>query len=198
MRGEGAETYISRKIVEELDLEAPYASGTTPPTQYRDKETMGWHFRVRRDYINRKACDIALSIHENAGALTSVGMVMLVGNGPPAGQVKAAKLFMKYADPFDQGLRQGGVAENGAGQLQALNTRRSNHAYFELEFMSSIIVDNPGVRAQDPSRYQYQEMVQAGFINTAAEQIVAGVVEFLVDPQADIDSINYLGNLPNW
>jgi hypothetical protein len=126
-------------------------------------------------------------------------MVMLAGTAPPIEQVRTAKLFMKYADPFDQGLRQGGVATNVAGQLGAHNTRRATHAYFELEFMTSLILDNPGVRDSDPSRYQYQAMVEGAFIDTAAEQIVSGIVEFLCDPQDDIDNVTYdFATLPSW
>ncbi|MGD2063329.1 MAG: hypothetical protein PVF51_07090 [Nitrospirota bacterium] len=199
MTAEHARRYIREKIIAELDLEEPYLAGAAIPNQYRNKETMGWHYRVRRDYINRKNCDVALTIHENAGGLTSAGMAMLVGRNPPNDQMRAAKLFMKYVDPFDQGLRRGGIVESGAGQLSAHNARRAKHVYFELEFMTSTILDNPGVRAADDSRYQYQAMVESAFIDRVAEQIVAGVVEFLLEPQGDIATISYdLSNLPTW
>jgi hypothetical protein len=89
--------------------------------------------------------------------------------------------------------------ESGAGQLSAHNARRAKHVYFELEFMTSTILDNPGIRAADDSRYQYQAMVESAFIDRVAEQIVAGVVEFLLEPQGDIATISYdLSNLPTW
>jgi hypothetical protein len=199
MRSHNAEDYMRRKIIAELGVEEPYAAGTAVPNQYRNKETMGWHWRVKRDYINRKSCDIAVSIHENADGLNSVGMAMLVGQNPPNDQMRVAKLFMKYTDPFNQGYRRGGIVTNAAGQLTAQNTRRGNHAYFELEFMTSTIIENPGVRRANTSRYQYQEMVENNFINETAEQIVAGIIEFLVDPQSDIDNVRYdLSPLSTW
>ncbi|MCB1780547.1 MAG: hypothetical protein KDJ34_10760 [Candidatus Competibacteraceae bacterium] len=201
MRSKNAEDYMRQKIIEELRLEQPYLAGATTQPNYINKETMGWHPIVRRNYINRKKCDIAISTHENAmgpNALNIPGMAMLVGRNPPDDQVRTAKLFMKYVDPFDQGLRSGGVATNGAAQLTQNNRRRATHAYFELEFMTSTILNNPGVRAADGSRYQYQAMVEDAFINTVAEQIVAGIVEFLVDPQSDIDGVTYHNGFPKW
>ncbi len=198
---ENASDYMRHAIVDELALEEPYAPGAAIPAVYSGEESMAWHFRVRRDYINRKACHVAITIHENAAGGNVVdarGMAMLVGQGPPAAQVHAAKVFMKYVDPFDQGLRQGGVVESNAGMLAAQNTRRDAHVYFELEFMTSTILDNPEVRAADPSRYQYDEMSRAGFVDTVSEQIVAGVVEFLLDAQSDIDAVGYDGSLPTW
>jgi N-acetylmuramoyl-L-alanine amidase len=200
MQSQNARSYIRDAIVAELALEAPYLAGATIPTAYRNKETMGWHFQVRRDYINRKNCDVALTIHENAATpVDAVGMAMLVGTAPPAGQVTAAKIFMKYVDPFDQGLRQGGIVDNVAGQLGTGNTRRDKHVYFELEFMTSTIRDNPEVRAAVPARYQYEEMAQPDVVDRVAEQITAGIVEFLIDPQSDIGTVTYdASNLPTW
>lgn len=199
MQAENAGDYMRRMIVAEFDLEEPYAAGTVPPTSYRGKESMGWHVTPRRAYINRKDCDVAVTIHENAdGAGAPGGTAMLVGQAPPATQVRAAKLFMKYADPFDKGLQQGGVVENDAGMLQGGNTRRAKHAYYELDFMTSTIADNPEVRAADPARYQYEAMVENAFIDGAAEQIVAAIVEFLLDAQADIDTVEHNGSLPTW
>ena len=101
---------------------APYAAGAAVPNTYRNKESMGWHFAVKRDYINRKACDITISVHENAGGLTSAGMAMLVGNSPPADQVRTAKLFMKYVDPFDQRR-----AHSRKGRRRAYRRRGRRH-----------------------------------------------------------------------
>ncbi|HEY0990712.1 MAG TPA: hypothetical protein VGD80_26850 [Kofleriaceae bacterium] len=48
------------------------------------------------------------------------------------------------------------------------------------------------------NRYQIQDMIAGGFIATLADQIVAGVVETLLDRQGNLDTITLNGGLPLW
>ena len=200
VRGAGGQAYMQEKIRAELDLPPPYLPGTAPHRSYRNRESMGWSVSVRRDYINRLGCDLAMTVHLNAGGLGPTGTVMLVtDNGAPTEQVRAAKLMLKYVDPLDQGNRaSGGVSDDEAGLLTAGNQHRDKYVYFELEYMTSTVQANPGVRDGDANRYQYQNMVSDRFVNRVAEQIAAGVVEFLFDPQDDIDQVTFNGAFANW
>jgi hypothetical protein len=47
------------------------------------------------------------------------------------------------------------------------------------------------VNPSNPAEYNYQRMVNRDFIDSVAEQIVAGVVEFLFDQQPEMDSVTY-------
>lgn len=187
MRAEGAFDYIVAKIKEDLSV-LPHSPNHA---EYVNRPTMGWHFLVRRDHLNNTNCDIYLTIHENAnepGQSSAVGTALLVTKtGPPADQVRLAKIFVKYVDPFDQGTHGGGIVGNGAGQLSSASTVRDKHAYFELEFMDTI---NP----KNPAQYRYEQMVLSNFLDTVAEQIIAGTVEFLFDKQSDLDTVTYDGS----
>src|SRR5262249_39009361 len=191
LRQENAVEYMRSEILAELHLEEPYVAGAENHHQYKGKESMGWNVDPRREYINRKACDTALSIHENTNpSVPARGMGMIVGDPPLPIQVRAAKLFMKYVDPFDQGLHQGGVVKkSGVGQVGPQNMMRGQHVYFELEFQTSTILYNPEVCPAEPTHYQYEKMVERAFVETVAKQIAAGVVEFLLDQQSDIDDV---------
>jgi N-acetylmuramoyl-L-alanine amidase len=190
MSANQAGLYMRQWIMAELALEGPYQ-----PREPR--QSMGWSVTRRRQYINRQNCDVAVSIHANAddNLVSAIGTAILVGLSPLPDQVRAAKLFMKYADPLDQGYRKGGVVTNVASLVNNLNDL-GRYVYYELDYQTSTVQDNPDVRVGNTARYQYEDMVNPAFIADAAEQIVAGIAEFLLDRQSDIDTVTYNG--PVW
>jgi hypothetical protein len=68
--------------------------------------------------------------------------------------------------------------------LYHANQVRARHAYFESEFMDA-------VTSKNPLTYRYNEMVTDAAIETLAREIVVGIVEFLLDPQANLDPVTY-------
>jgi hypothetical protein len=182
MKAAGALAYIKDCVLKYLNVAAPHP--------YLVQE-MAWGPNDRRDHFNNHGgnCDLILTLHENASSSGKGGMV-LVGrqDPPPDDQVRIAKIFVKYLDPFDQGVRQGGVVMpdpgKGVGLLDLANQRRGKYAYFETEFMD----------APDPAtagHYRYEEMTTAAFIERVSRQIVHGIVEILLDRQSDLDPVTY-------
>lgn len=171
-----------------------------PPPAYLTKGTKAWHIQPRVDFMNslQGSCDLFLTLHENAlwpNGVEAVGGAALVKTAasPPQNQIRQAKIFIKYLDAFDFGLRQGGIADNVAGLLASSNHVRGQYTYFELEFMDCLNVD-------DSSQYRYQQMVEGNFVNLVARQIVSGIVEILVDvqPNAQMDVVRYNGEWSLW
>lgn len=180
MKASGALSYMKDCVLRYVNVTAPHAYLT---------QEMGWGPNDRRDYFNNSAADLILTLHENASSSGKGGMV-LVGrqDPPPDDQVRIAKIFVKYLDPFDQGVRQGGVVMpdpgKGVGLLDLANTRRAKYAYFESEFMDAPDPANVG-------HYRYEEMTTSAFLERTARQIVHGVVEILLDRQSDLDPVTY-------
>ena len=171
-----------------------------PPAAYLAHGTKGWHIQPRLDFMNnlQGTCDLFITLHENAlwpnGMDALGGACLVTSNGaPPNNQIRQAKIFLKYLDGFDQGLRQGGIADNVAGMLGAANHVREKYTYFELEFMDCLKVD-------DDSQYRYQQMVEDGFVDRITFQIVCGIVELLTDvqPNGDMDAVKYDGQWSLW
>jgi hypothetical protein len=116
-------------------------------------------------------------------------------NVPPRDQIRIGKIALKYLDPFDQGLRQGGIAREIAGNqtppLQATNQARDRYLYLEIEFMDA---RNP----HNPNQYCYEQMVEQAFIDRVAEQTVAAALEILLAPQAGLDAVQLNNVFPLW
>lgn len=184
MLGAGALEYMRQRIIDSI------APGV--PDAFLTSGVMGWHPTTRLQYMNgiTPPCDLYISIHMNA-ANAKGGQVLV--RDPPQQQVRIGKVFLKYLDPFDQGFRQGGIANNIAGMLGTGNQRRDRYVYFEVEFMDAL---NP----DDPTQYRYAQMVQEDFIDRVARQITSGIVELLVDvqPNADMDTVTYRGEFTLW
>ncbi|WP_143195788.1 hypothetical protein [Archangium sp. Cb G35] len=194
MRTRGFVDYARTKVLRYLQQGSPQA--------YFNHGTKAWGPTPRLAYINGidPECDLYLSIHLNAGGAAAKGQVLLVSRtDPPNDQIRLAKVFVKYVDPCGLGLRQGGVAaeepNNPAAMLSAQNQRREKYTYFELEFMDA--AHSSGGQGQ----YRYGELIEEERVNEMAEQIVAGIVESLLNRQPNLDAVTYrstLGDPPLW
>jgi N-acetylmuramoyl-L-alanine amidase len=161
--------------------------------------TMGWGLARRVQFFNATNCDLYVSVHANAGG--GKGGMSLISNAtqgvnvPPRDQIRIGKIALKYLDPFDQGLRQGGIAREIAGNqtppLQATNQARDRYLYLEIEFMDA---RNP----HNPNQYCYEQMVEQAFIDRVAEQTVAAALEILLAPQAGLDAVQLNNVFPLW
>lgn len=185
MLADGALDYFRDKILRYLNVTAPHP--------YLSAGPKAWGPTERVNYLNSAgaAADMVLTLHENAGG--GKGGMVLVSHkpgldAPPKDQVRIGKTFVKYLDGFDLGVRQGGVAKdlaaNPAQMLYHGTTIRAKYAYFESEFMD-------GKDPDDPTRFTYERMVDGDFVETVARQIVCGVAEWLLDPQASFDPVKY-------
>jgi hypothetical protein len=188
IRADGGVAYIRDAILAYLNVAAPHP--------WLSNGIKGWGPDTRNTFFNATACDLCVTLHENAGGgVGGMGLIALPQHNPPQDQIRIAKLFLKYVDGFDHGLRQGGVTrelpENPAGMLHEGNHIRDHYYYLESEFMD---------RASDAAanRYQIQDMISGGFLATLADQLVAGIAETLLDRQANMDTITLNGGLPLW
>lgn len=194
LKGAGALDYFRDKIKFYVNVAAPHP--------YLDQGTKAWGPSERAKFFNdqRTALSAAgtpltmvLTLHENAGKGKG-GMILVSHKGglddPPDDQVRIAKTMVKFLDAFDHGTRGGGITKdlpnNPAGMLYHGNHARDIYAYFESEFMDATDPD-------DPTRFSYEAMVEPKFIDTLARQIVCGVVEWLLAPQANLDDVKYMG-----
>ncbi len=182
MAGAHANDYMLAAMLREVNVRPPHA--------YLDHGTKGWSPNSRSTYFNGCGCDLYLTLHENAGGGvggTSLISILTGADAPPAEQVRIGKVFVKYIDALDQGLRTGGISKeeqkNQAALLHSRNTMRDKYAYLELEFMDTA---DPA----DATKYQYHSMVQDAFIERVARQVVCATVETLLGRQADLDSIH--------
>ncbi len=66
--------------------------------------------------------------------------------------------------------------------LHAGNHIRDRYYYGETEFMDR-------VSAAAADRYQMQDMIDGGYIDRVADQIVRSLVEYLLDRQSNMDDI---------
>jgi N-acetylmuramoyl-L-alanine amidase len=204
--GTSARDYMRDRILRYLDVAAPHP--------YPDYGIKGWGPDDRMAYINAQNCDLFLTLHENAGPVNAtrlIGGEVLVSRLPapdnaPDDQIGLGKIFMKYVDPFDRGIRSEAVTKEEKGHSKAKNQKKEvgsvgmlhsgnkklkTYVYVESEFMDDIDPD-------DPSKYMYERMVQEPFITTLAEQIVPACVESLLNRQANLDDIKFHGTFPLW
>jgi hypothetical protein len=147
--------------------------------------TMGWNVTRRKNYLDAMATDFVFTIHKNGNnGSQQIGYTGLVGLTPPADSRRIARTFVKYMDPFDQGVTAGGVMPHTVGMVSS-GAYRSRYIYFELEFMDTLLPDG--------GAYQYQEMLSPAYLSRVAEQAVAGLVEWLLLPQdqATFDAITW-------
>jgi hypothetical protein len=194
MRTSGFLDYARGKILRYLNVTAPHV--------YLNHGIQGWGPNPRIRYINGldPQCDLYLSLHLNAGAASSKGQMLLVSRtDPPQDQIRLAKVFTKYLDPLGLGTRQGGIVveepNNPAAMLSAQNQRRTRYVYFELEFMNAS--HSSGAQRQ----YRYSELLQQACINETAEQIIAAIIESLLERQPNLDAVTYrsqIGSPPLW
>ena len=197
MKASDALSYMKERIRAEMDI------GKGIPKL--EKLLGGWSPTSRMIYFGKgPACDFYITLHENAGG--GIGGCVLIQRkdaegAPPDQQVRHGKIWLKYLDPFDQGLRQGGLAPeafkkdgtlNKAGMLRSGNPILQKFVYFELEFMDT---DSPA----DPDVLQYAQMTQEDYYATVSQQIVAGLVETLLDKQemGAFDKVIYRGQINN-
>jgi N-acetylmuramoyl-L-alanine amidase len=196
-----ARDYMRDRILQYLNVVAPHP--------YLDHGIKGWGPDARMTYINSQACDLYLTLHENAtdqASSSDMGAEVLASrlggaNAPPDDEIRLGKIFMKYVDPFDRGVRSTGVTKEepgdqpgtgSVGMLHNGNQRRAFYVYLESEFMTAIDPD-------DPSKYMYERMVGDQFIQTLADQIVAASVEYLLpDWQPNLDDIQFRNTFTLW
>ena len=137
MRGAGALDYIRTKIRSYLPPNAAHAWATGG--------IMGWNLARRVQFFNANNCDLYVSVHANAaggkGGMALVSNAAAGASVPPQDQIRLGKIALKYLDPFNQGLRQGGIAReilgNATPLLQSGNTVRGRYLYLEIEFMDA-------------------------------------------------------------
>jgi hypothetical protein len=171
----------------------------TAPHAWLNSGIKGWGPTDRNSFFNTTACDLYISLHENAGG--GVGGMALVAlpptgaDAPPQDQIRIGKLFLKHVDGFNQGLRQGGVTReeptNPATMLRSGNHIRDNYYYLESEFMDR-------ASATSATRFQIQDMIDGGNVDTIAAQIVRGIVETLLDRQSNMDSVKLNSSFTLW
>lgn len=191
MAADGAIAYMKAAILAYLAV--------TPPHVWLNHGIKAWGPTTRNDFFNTTPCDLYLTLHENAGG--GVGGTALVAlpttgaDAAPQDQIRIGKFFLKHVDGFQQGLRQGGVAReeptNPATMLRSGNHIRDKYYYLESEFMDR-------TSAVSADRYQLQDMIELGYIDTLAQQIVRGIVEVLLDRQANMDSITLNSAFTLW
>jgi hypothetical protein len=103
--------------------------------------------------------------------------------------------IFKYVDPFDQGLSGSGIyTDHDNIWLVDAGAHLTKYVYLELEFMD---LKSP----RDASVYQYKEMLdEETYFSKVAEQIAAGILEFLLLPQDQVtfDAIKFNGGTSIW
>jgi hypothetical protein len=148
----------------------------------------GWNVSRRKAYFVSAGTDFIISIHKNgnnAGSQQIGYAACIAASSPPEDARRIARTFVKYMDPFDQGVTQGGVMPHASAGLVVAGAHRTKYVYFELEFMDTHL---PG-----GVRYQYDAMLSAAYLSRVAEQAVAGLVEWLLLKQdtATFDAIKW-------
>ena len=154
----------------------------------------GWAFGIRRQVMQAQnpVPDITLTFHHNAVGVdgqAARGNVMLASNAASAtaAHLRLQKTFVKYVRGLETGLRERGIINtHGSALNNAPAALTSGYAFFENEFMNAGPPPAAGVA------FEYERMVLPGFINRTAEEIVAAIVDFLVNPQpnADFDPVD--------
>jgi N-acetylmuramoyl-L-alanine amidase len=178
-----AVTYMRLRTLQYLNVPAGHP--------YLAHGIKGWGLPVRTHFLNQEGakCSLVLSLHANGGA-SDGGEVLIAkdGSAPPA-QIRVAKIFLKHLDWFDLGTRKGGLEVNEAEMLASRNHIRDKYVYIESDFMD-------GKSSDESMPFRYQQMLTAPAIERLARQIVAGIVEFLLDQQANLDQVTYNQKAP--
>jgi len=193
MDGAGAFDHMKQKI--------RWSNDHLPPKPGLTHKTMGWDAGVRRDYFNHydnqnpPPWDFIVTIHENGNFNGSqmIGFDALVAqNNPLPEQLRIAKTFVKYVDPFDQGTAGGGISPSAVAGLVNSGGHRTKYVFLELEFMDTHIKGTPD--------FQYQDMLSDRYLNDVSQAIVAAMVEWLVlrQDQGTFDAVKYHGQWNLW
>lgn len=186
MLAQGALQYMTDAVFAEADHPAGH--------DFVSHGVKGWSFGGRRDRLRALAPtpDITLTFHHNAlgtdGGVAR-GNVMLASDAASATEahLRLQKTFVKYVRGLKQGLRGRGMtnthgsALNGAANAALI----PGYAFFENEFMNAT--------SPDPAHtFEYERMVLPAFVDRTVEEIVAALVEFLLNPQpnADFDPVD--------
>jgi N-acetylmuramoyl-L-alanine amidase len=195
MKSAGAVSYMETACAAELDID----------TAIGPASSRAWSPTYRRNYFNKQACDLYISIHLNAAFNAkkpqqytgkAKGCACEVVKPADQDQTRLSKVFIKYLDPYDHGLRQGGipVPDKAVGLLNPdENDRIGQYVFLEIEFMDSLI-------PPDLQEFRYQEMVSGLFVEAVAQQIVSGIVEYFFDQAGlvQMDDVIYDGKLGVW
>ena len=138
-----------------------------------------------------------VTVHHNAfgkdpdKTVTKTGVLCLhgakSGNDPAddedSGPVRTGKRFLKYVDPLDNGRDGTGLGPSDKG-LPRHRPAERNYVFLEIDYMNTQLAGQP---------LQYALMSApdgpGAFVPTAAQQIMAALVEALLDPQND-DELN--------
>lgn len=181
MIAQGALRYMTDAVFEEADHPAGH--------DFVSHGVKGWSFGGRRDRLRAlaPAPDITLTLHHNALGTDgdpARGNVMLASNAASATEahLRLQKTFVKYVRGLKMGLRSRGIvndhssALNGAANASLI----PGYAFFENEFMNA----GSPVAGLD---FEYERMVLPAFVDRTVEEIVAGIVEFLLNPQPNTD-----------
>ncbi len=189
----GAFNYMVDQILHSLDPQSPQA--------WLNRGIKGWHPYQRVAYINETACNLYLTLHQNASGNQIGGFALVAYQGAvPADQVRIGKVFLKYIDFFDQGVNDEGVRREYSELYMVnpsppdpnapVNSKLAQYAYLESEFMDSDDRSNPG-------HFQYERMVSDEKVNELAREIVNAVIDWLLDKRnEDMDPIIFRNHLP--
>lgn len=181
MIAQAALAYMANAVFAEADKAAGHP--------FLARGLKGWSFGDRRDELRglANAPDITLTLHHNAvpnDGTAARGNVMLASNAASAtaAHMRLQKTFVKYVTGLEEGLRSRGITNTHASALNgAANAALiPGYAFFENEFMNASS-PVPGLA------FEYERMVLPAFIDRTVEEIVAGIVEFLLAPQPDAD-----------
>lgn len=186
MMDQGALAYMTNAVVHEADRPAG--------DPFLDHGIKGWSFGRRRTQLRglTPTPNITLTLHHNALGTdggTGRGNVMLASNtaSATAAHLRLQKTFVKYVRGLEQGLRSRGITNTHSSALNggANAALIPGYAFFENEFMNAA---SPATGVT----FEYQRMVLPAFIDRTVEEIVAAIVEFLIDPQpnAEFDSVD--------
>jgi N-acetylmuramoyl-L-alanine amidase len=186
MLNQGALNYMVDAVLDEVDLPAPNI--------FLNHGIKGWSFGRRRSVMRATVPvpDIILTLHHNAlpaDGAAGQGLVMLAADAASAtaSHLRLQKTFVKYVTGLNKGLRQRGIINNHPSAINgpANAALIPRFAFFEIEFMNAGS-DDPGLQ------FDYEQMVRSDFIEQTAQEIVAGIVDFLVNPQpnAEFDPID--------
>jgi hypothetical protein len=181
MLDQNALTYMTNACFEEADRPAgdPFLA----------HGIQGWSFGRRRTQMRGLAPmpDILLTLHHNAvntDGTAARGNVMLASNAATAtaAHMRLQKTFVKYVRGLNQGLRSRGMINNhtSAANGPANAVFVDGYGFFENEFMNARSADTAFT-------FEYERMVLPAFIDRTAEEIVAAIVDFLINPQANAE-----------
>ncbi|HEY0990711.1 MAG TPA: hypothetical protein VGD80_26845 [Kofleriaceae bacterium] len=124
IRANGGVAYMRDTILSYLNVAAGH--------QWLAHGIKGWGPTTRNTFFNATACDLCITLHENAGGgVGGMALIAQPAEAPPNDQIRVGKVFLKYVDGFDHGLRQGGITRelptNPATMLHGGNHLRDHY-----------------------------------------------------------------------